>query len=176
MQGTECDLRLRSVFCHCVPELFNCDILGHIGTEIQEGQDWQTRQKREEWQETQMRERQIRDMRDKRRETGLKVTCERRFLQILRWFSHFLDTHYPWWTMDIALTSAAPVRLERQRFPSTRFTWNRRLSSDKGRLWHYGGTWVQQKLNKIPLPSSLPVPFSFLIIMAVDWWQEKSPN
>ena len=26
MQGTECDLRLRSVFCHCVPKLFSCDI------------------------------------------------------------------------------------------------------------------------------------------------------
>ena len=41
-------------------------------------------EKRERRQEPQMWERQIRNMRDKRRETGLKVTCERRFLQILR--------------------------------------------------------------------------------------------
>ena len=159
MQGTECDLRLRSVFCHCVPELFSCDtssshftsttILGHIYR-----RDKTDRRDRKE-----RSGRRHKCGRDKlgtweARETGLKVTCERRFLQILLWFSHFLNTHYPWWTMDIALTSAAPVRLERQRFPSTRFTCNRRLSSDKGRLWHYGGTWVQQKLNKIP-----PSPF-----------------
>ena len=44
MQGTECDLRLRSVFCHCVPELFSCDTSSsHFTSTTILGQIYRTR-------------------------------------------------------------------------------------------------------------------------------------